>query len=748
MFRRGPAFLALLLVLIAPASSRASGAWATYLKMYTCTDMIALRDTVWMATGEAGLVRYIRSADRFESITREPGGLASNSLTALAHDRSGRLWVGTPGKGVSRLATDLSTWDLVNAFDGLPSDTVNVLEADGDTMWIGTQRGIALWDGTQIAGAVPDLGTPSPFRSNVVTGIVVLRDSLFVSTEDGAYVSRLSQHLATWASIDTGLAANRNIRGLVSDGREVFALLGGATYRWNMVTKQWGVAGGQGSVKHLRDHFHLILCSTSTGLWVWNFNRWDPVPGSPVADNSATGGVEFATDPVLHAWAFSAPQRKLFEETPTVWTARTPPGPPGNNVQNVLADGSHTWLNTYAEGGGRFDGTVWRNYPTVTSPATQDTTFINPVFAFTLLRDVAGRKWIANWDQAIERIDDSTNPPTFRHVAVPPSQQDSLARHTYGWAGAADDEGYVYIGGDTNDRGARLPVGIDVYAPDGTLRIVWKATNAGLLDDQVRAIAIAKDVLGNLTAWAGFPGKGVATASLNNSIGRTALPTFAPLASTANKDIFGIVAHGDSVWVLTTSDLLRFRTTSRVLQSTSQIPAGPAPRGAVHPLDVAPDGTVWVASVDGVRMYKPGGGFEDFKAGNSPLADNEVRAVSVERSSGVVWIGTAAGLNRYDPYYRPPAPPRIASLRFTVYPNPATLTEVGLDLRLKGNAAGYEGEIIDLNGRVLRRFLADANGRIVWDGRDHDGRLVRPGVYFVHARGGGREGAARVVVLR
>jgi len=325
MFRRALACLFLAGALLAPAAARATGAWSTYLKTYTCTDLLALQDTIWLATGEAGLVRYVRSADRFESITREPGGLASNALTALAYDRSGRLWVGTPGKGVSRLATDRTTWDLVNAFDGLPSDTVSVLEADGDTMWIGTQRGIALWDGDQIAGAVPDLGTPSPFRSNVVTGIVVVHDSLFVSTEDGAYVALLSQHLAGWATIDTGFApGSRSIRGLASDGHEIFALLNGATYRWSMGTKKWSVAAGQGTVKHLRDHFRTILCSTPTGLWVWNSNRWDPVPGSPVTDNSADGGVEFATDPVLHAWSFSAPQRALFEETTGVWTARTP----------------------------------------------------------------------------------------------------------------------------------------------------------------------------------------------------------------------------------------------------------------------------------------------------------------------------------------------------------------------------------------------------------------------------------------
>ena len=152
------ALLALLLCGARPAPAVASGAWSTYIRMESCNDLFALGDTVWLATNEAGLLRYLRTRRVFESVTREPSGLASNVVKAITFDRSGRLWAGTAGKGASRLSP-AGTWDLVNAFDGLPSDSVNVLRADGDTIWIGTTRGIALWNGKLIAGSVPDLGS-------------------------------------------------------------------------------------------------------------------------------------------------------------------------------------------------------------------------------------------------------------------------------------------------------------------------------------------------------------------------------------------------------------------------------------------------------------------------------------------------------------------------------------------------------------------------------------------------------------
>lgn len=744
MTRRLRMSFALALALLAPSIAHASGAWSTYLRMNTCNAVLALRDTVWFATGEAGLVRYVRSTDTFGSITREPGGLASNALTALAYDRSGRLWVGTPGKGVSRLSADGAAWDLFNAFDGLPSDSVTSLTSDGDTVFVGTTRGLTLWDGAQ-ASSIPDLGTPSPFRSDFVTGVAVVHDSVFVATTDGMYVALFSQQLATWANIDAGLT-NTNIVTLATDGHEVFALSSGNTNRWSMTSKTWGVAAGQGPVKNLRGQFGLLLCTTPTGLWYWHTNRWDPLPGSPVTDGTTDGGVECGSDPARVAIATKG--GKIMLQGASSFTTLVPPGPVGNNVQNMVVDGSRLWMNTFSEGIARYDGSAWLNYPAdVSRPANQDTAFLYSAFAFTLQKDVLGRKWFSTWDAAIERVDDSGPRPVITHVVVSPGSNNPLSLHTLGWSSTIDDQGYLYIGGDTPDRGGREPIGIDVYDMDGNRVANWNSSNDSLADNQVRALAYSPR---SGVLWAGFPGGGVSYIELANVSRPGSLPrvTKVNLGSNAISDIFGIVAHGDSIWALSTGGLLRIRGASHSLVSQSAIPAAPAPRGAVHPLEVSPDGSVWVASVNGVRHYKVGGGAEDFTAANSPLADDEVRAVVADPVTGVVWFGTASGLNRYDPHYTPPAPPKLSGLSLNLYPNPVSLTAMGMDLRLKGNGTSYAGEVLDIRGRIVRRFTVAANDRAFWDGRDGDGRLVDPGIYFVRARSGGREATSRIAVLR
>ena len=150
--------VALLVVAALAALPLAAGgsAWTSYLKVEDFADVLALPDQVWGATAEAGLVRLDRVTGRTEAIRREPGRLASNRLSRLAVDPSGRLWVGTLDAGASLLTAAGEGAGTLNVLTGLPSSTVTALEAQGDTMWIGTTEGVALWDGRQIAGSFPD----------------------------------------------------------------------------------------------------------------------------------------------------------------------------------------------------------------------------------------------------------------------------------------------------------------------------------------------------------------------------------------------------------------------------------------------------------------------------------------------------------------------------------------------------------------------------------------------------------------
>jgi hypothetical protein len=754
---RAPRFalaLAVLVTLHAAAGirpARGSGAWSTFLRPEIFADLVAGTDTVWCATDEAGLLFYDRVAGRFGSWTREPGGLASNHLTSLAFDRSGQLWIGTRDAGVSRLSPR-GSWGLLNAFDGLPDLAVNVLRAQGDTLWIGTASGLALYNGVEITGRLPDGVNPSPFASDNITGIVVRGDTLWLATGAGVYYSRISQGLSSWTSPVTGLPGGP-VDALATNGTEVWALASGGVWR-AVAGDQWAPEPVRGAVHKLADDFGIVMASSDSGLFQTSGGPWTAINTALQSGIPATDVFAATTD--AQGVVFAADHSGLYESQPdpTPWILRYPPGPPGNNCQNVVVLGAHTYMNTYDEGVGRYDGRDWTLF--LPRPCTSDCgqTFYYPIYTFGMLADRQGQLWLGSWGVSVDAMDEGV--PSVEHQWVSTLLADD--RHTWLWSAAADSDGGRWFGMDTPCLGCDQqhdPIGIDYYSPSGIYRanyVPGKGDSAkDMANGQVRSLEYdaARRVM-----WVGYGGAGVQWFDLPGSAGVTdtsgAMITFNTLTDAARLDVFSVIPHRDSVWVFNTSDLRLYTAYGGSRTGVGySIPAGPATRGAVHPLDVAADGTVWLGTSNGVRIYHPGGATEDLTTANSPLADLEVRAVRIDRATGVVWIGTASGLNRFDPGYVPPPPPQLPQLNVRVYPNPSPIANLlGSPLRVTGNGQQYSGRVYTVEGRLIRTLRGAGNDQVVWDGRDDHGNLVRPGLYFMRLEAGGKASTVRVSLLR
>jgi hypothetical protein len=739
-------------------------AWATYLHAQTCRDLIALRDTVWIATGEAGLVRYARATDSWSSTTREPNGLAGNSLQALAFDASGNLFVAVPGKGVSRLGLD-GRWSLINQFDGLPSDSALVMRAQGDTVWIGTTRGLALWNGTVLAGSIPDRGTVSPFASDEITGIGFTGDTMFVSTPAGVYIAKKSQRLTQWTAINTGLPLNPNVTSLATDGHNVTVVASGinagtgtnilTSFTWFPGSGVWGsdFPAGNAAVRRVRDDFGTILCTAVLTIGGGVYKRrfaggWDLLPNSPGTNNTDDVGLEVGMDPDGVVFGFSLGRLQFSD----AWAVHTPPGPCGNQTFNIFWANGSTYA-CYDQGGvARLRDGVWRNWPSTDVCRTGcDTTFASVGQPTGALVDPLGNKWVGVWSGPLARFDDEVAPPRFQNIVFQSANPDTVDLHSLVWSAAADTNGGAnagrWFGLDTNARGDpnKNPIGIDLYDTSGTLRRSFQPGYPNLRNGQVRALAMDKKANSMWVGYAQNSNAGLSTFPVPSTIGSDI--TLSDVDNTKLFDCFGIQIYGDSVWVLATDGLHRFdRSTHREI-TRLDLAGPPAPRGAVHPLAVAPDGSVFVGTTGGVRWHRRGLAPVDFTPDNSPIANIEVRALFVE-PSGALWVGTATGINRFDPHYQPPPTPVLPSLSVTVYPNPTWRTRAGFELKLRGQATRYEGEIYDINGRLVHRFAVDGNDRVMWNGFDMDGQGVGAGVYFLKVRGGGAEATTRIVVLR
>lgn len=116
--------------------------------------MAAVGDELWVATDGSGIycldpvtARLLR---RYGADADDPGSLAGNTVSDLAVDARGRVWISTSTHGLSLFDPDAPAIHWTRHAQGNPrslaSDHVNVMveDTDGD-LWYGTNNGVSLY---------------------------------------------------------------------------------------------------------------------------------------------------------------------------------------------------------------------------------------------------------------------------------------------------------------------------------------------------------------------------------------------------------------------------------------------------------------------------------------------------------------------------------------------------------------------------------------------------------------------------
>lgn len=103
---------------------------------------------LWLGTWHSGILRLDPSTGSITSYRRSDAGgtLSSDLVNTLFVDRSGRLWVGTPG-GLNQFHSDKGSFSTYTERDGLPNNNVNgILEDREGMLWLSTSNGLARFD--------------------------------------------------------------------------------------------------------------------------------------------------------------------------------------------------------------------------------------------------------------------------------------------------------------------------------------------------------------------------------------------------------------------------------------------------------------------------------------------------------------------------------------------------------------------------------------------------------------------------
>lgn len=145
---------------------------------------------------------------------------------------------------------------------------------------------------------------------------------------------------------------------------------------------------------------------------------------------------------------------------------------------------------------------------------------------------------------------------------------------------------------------------------------------------------------------------------------------------------------------------------------------------------------VYLLSGDGTGLI---GSFNEL---NSPLFSNQIIDIDADKNTGVIWIGTSAGLQSY----------RGTAIKgkeefsdVYAFPNPVREEFTG-DVTITGLMNGTEIRITDISGNLVYATVSDG-GQTTWNLMNYAGRRVATGVYLVFCSVPGTRQAAVTKIL-
>ena len=686
---------------------------------------------VLAAATTGGVVTVTMPAGPLGSTLAEPGGLPTNQTLCVTASPSGDLWTGTVDHGVARESPAGRWRRALTTFDGLPSERVQALLRAGDSVWVGTDGGAALFAENRSNARVTlrrsdsSAGTAGGLVSDDVRAFAVAGDTLWCGTGGG---------LSSFAS------------GVWLDRRAVFAgpvsalTVAGDTLWIATAAGPRAYAGGAlppVEPGHLGESRALALAggdlysgTNGSGVFRRVAGGWAATgAGLPSGKVNALG---VAPDGAL--WAGTGAGLARHDAASDAWTAHRTEGPAVDNLWKAAVRGGDIWFVTGNAtdpnlGPGlvlRTDGASWS---AITNAGTGGA--LQAASTFGLLASREGPMWFGHCcspgppPPRVDRFD----PAADAWLAPGGSNVLRFAQAPSGRIYAASDRNGVYVYDPAT--GAL----IDSLTPANT---TGSASGSGLQRNVVHAAAVDPAGVGWFATDAGvdrWDGRGTDVHSDDfwaHFAGGFPSPNATAILALDSTRVYVGTVSGIAVLTGGLIDAARKNAITAAIGAA-----------AVTDLVRDPRGIVWIATRAGLARFDDATLQAERFTTADGLVDDDVQGLVWDEARGVLWVSTAHGASEVHP--QAAGDPAFDESAY-VYPNPARPGAAAL--RIGGLSGVASGEIRDVSGRLVRNIRVDPVSNAAWDLRDTSGAPAAPGIYLIVLRDGGRVRILRAAVMR
>ncbi|MBI1939036.1 MAG: T9SS type A sorting domain-containing protein [Ignavibacteriales bacterium] len=698
------------------------GEWKIYADMKYVSGTVSSVNGIWCTT-YGGAFRL--NADNNFLTINKADGMMSQSLSAVAKDNYGKIWLGSQdgyimvyneADGTLNNITEIGKYDR-------SIKKINNIFVSGDTVFISTSFGLSLINSTnfsfydtftKLGSFTAEKNVVSTFKQNVIYAI----------TESGVAVQKPgTQNLSVPESWNTYSFGSTEL--LAASASKIVSFNGSILLATNKgVAKFSGQAWEKfllddADVKNLYVSNNILYLLTANQLY-----NYDGTQLNLVYENYSTtlNSLTVSDNNQIYI-ASSSGLIRLNDQT-----ILKPEGPAGNLFLNMaVSNNGNLYAATGKDASGigfmEFDGTNWNLY----DKQQYSQIPMNDYYNVTAGSD--GKIYFAIWGGGITIFNNgqletynSTNSPL---VGVP-------------WSTAfvaisdieLDSKGNAWIANVIS--GERKP--LTVKTADNKW-YSYAFTNPIINEDEVLGNMAIDD---NNTKWfftiAG--NMGLYYFNENKTFENTSDDTQGFIS--ADDGLLSSVLTALAVdkrgylWIGTSVGLNLITDPSKPKSTLTSSIAFALRDQTVNCIAVDPLDKKWIGTKQGVFVLASDGFtlLEHYNKTNSPLPNNDIKSIAIDSKSGRVYIGTDDGLTVLLTESIEP----VESLGdLFVYPNPFIIENNDQKITIDGLIKNTSIKIFDISGNLISSFVTPGGKVAQWDGKNMNGKFVASGIYVIVA---------------
>lgn len=711
----------------------AIGDWQNYTYSDNSNDIVADSQYIWCATS-GGLIRYNIETGELKKFLNSDG-LGDIDLRSVEVDTAGAVFAGGTNGTMTKIAPD-GEFKIYNfEYDLEIRYAILDMTCDEDILWVATEIGVGKFLIYRHGGEFKDIAAhlgEIPLETPV-QAVRVIGNYLWAGSDSGAaFIHKDNdnpQNPQNWRSfrLDENGLTNASIHSIASVADTVFVGTAGGVFMFGQDSMWYNIGPASVTIYALENLSGELFAATNSGIYRRLASGWVPLSNDSLINDNGRG---LTQDIEGNIWAaFYQGGFAMYNQT--AWDVFTIPGPTSNFIIDIAIDSSRNiWLAhpdpgyPCLKGISKFDGTNWRIYNSSNSG-------IGGNGAVAVEYDVNnGLIWFGSWGDGLFSFDGDTLWVNFDETNSP-------------FSGTYNDTSYIAVSDIAIDsRGSVWGLNINAVDPEVVMAVfnpddsTWLAyyQNSDQIPDNWQFVM---HIDGN-DIYVG----GTYSYRLNfghNSTDTTDDQWFDPLVMIPNISALAMDQSG-KLFIGSASGLIYY---DFFFTDTFTVELPDGYRSPVNALRIDGLGNKWIGTDSGVVVLAKNNinWIDNFNTSNSYLIKNKVHEIEIDKTTGMVYIGTPGGLSIYESGFAAPLPDLS---NIFVYPNPvkpddAKATFVSVD---------PEAEIFiyTASGELVRRINPEDIDH--WDLRNERGQKVAAGIYIFYIRSGQQSRTGKIAIIR